>query len=448
MSKYTTELRFICETNAGLVESEGYNSINDILERCRENIFNFDFPIFDEAYRPVIEKKILKHYYTREIATETVGLWKHYLDMRLNEIMPYYNKLYETELLHFNPFYDVDLFTEANKKGLHSGSENGTSNTSTHETNNTNTIAKSTANETGTEDGIGSKTNETFGTGSEDNITNEKGAIYRDGTDYGVTSVKGKEKTNQTGSGTSNTTKDTESTDGGSDTTSTEKDTTSTDGGSDTTSTTNTNKNTRYDLYSDTPQGSLSGVENENYLTNARKIIDDGTGSTGSSTTNYGKTTHSNEQSDTTTTYGKTNSTNEETDTTTNYTDETNTDRTEDSTSTLTKHSSDVTNNDKSNKTTFSNNTLGSEHSTAQKEHNVTNETNSEGETTSSTDGTADNTTTKNSTLNTTEDYIKHVYGKTPGFSYSKLLQEFRETFLNIDMLIINELSDLFFGLW
>lgn len=400
MSKYTTELRFICETNAGLVESKGYNSINEILESCRENIFNFDFPIFDEAYRPVIEKKILKHYYTREIATETVGLWKHYLDMRLNEIMPYYNKLYETELYHFNPFYDVDLFTESNKKGLHTGNESGTSNSTT--------TANSTTTETGTENGIGSKTTETFGTGSEDNITNENGAIYREATDYGVESVRGNETVHQSGSGSSNTTKDS----------------TSTDGGSDTTSTENANKNTRYDLYSDTPQGSLTGVENENYLTNARKIIDDGTGSSGSSTTDYGKT----------------NDTNEESETTTNYTDDTSTNRSEDSTNTLTRHSSDVINNDKSHKTTLSNNTLGSEHSTAQIEHNVTNETTSE--------GTADNTTNKNSTLNTTEDYIKHVYGKTPGFSYSKLLQEFRETFLNIDMLIINELSDLFFGLW
>ena len=48
----------------------------------------------------------------------------------------------------------------------------------------------------------------------------------------------------------------------------------------------------------------------------------------------------------------------------------------------------------------------------------------------------------------TTEEYLEHVKGKTPGASYSKLLQEYRETFLNIDMMIIDDLSDLFFGLW
>ena len=32
MSKYTTELRFICETSAGLTESAPFTEINSILE--------------------------------------------------------------------------------------------------------------------------------------------------------------------------------------------------------------------------------------------------------------------------------------------------------------------------------------------------------------------------------------------------------------------------------
>ena len=57
------------------------------------------FPIFDENYRSVLETKILRHYYTREIGFETVGLWKHYLKTKLNEIMPKYNKLYEASIV-------------------------------------------------------------------------------------------------------------------------------------------------------------------------------------------------------------------------------------------------------------------------------------------------------------------------------------------------------------
>lgn len=124
MSKYTTEVRFICENNAGLSESEGANNVDSILDKCWNKVFNFDFPIFDENYRQILCKKILKHYYTREIAHETVGRWKLALNAKLNEIMPYYNQLYKSELLEFNPFYDVDL--TRSREG--SGTSNKTSN--------------------------------------------------------------------------------------------------------------------------------------------------------------------------------------------------------------------------------------------------------------------------------------------------------------------------------
>lgn len=122
MSKYTTEVRFICENSAGL--SEGADNIDSILDKCWNKVFNFDFPIFDENYRQVLCRKILKHYYTREIAHETVGRWKLALNAKLNEIMPYYNQLYKSELLEFNPFYDVDL--TRSREG--SGTSNRTSN--------------------------------------------------------------------------------------------------------------------------------------------------------------------------------------------------------------------------------------------------------------------------------------------------------------------------------
>jgi hypothetical protein len=124
VSKYTTEVRFICENSAGLSESEGADNVDSVLDKCWNKIFNFDFPIFDENYRQVLCRKILKHYYTREIAHETVGRWKLALNAKLNEIMPYYNQLYKSELLEFNPFYDVDL--TRSREG--SGTSNRTSN--------------------------------------------------------------------------------------------------------------------------------------------------------------------------------------------------------------------------------------------------------------------------------------------------------------------------------
>ena len=103
MSHYTTEVRFICEQYAGEFTSSDYSTVESVIENSRKKIFDFDFPIYDESYRSVLETKILKRYYTREIGFETVALWKFWLNKRLNEIMPYYNQLYESQLLEIDP---------------------------------------------------------------------------------------------------------------------------------------------------------------------------------------------------------------------------------------------------------------------------------------------------------------------------------------------------------
>ena len=109
MSKYTTEVRFICESKAGLLESAGVGEVDRILEQSWNKIFTSQCEFFDEQYRSVLCKKILKHYYLREIGSETVGVWLLWLNTRLEEIMPYYNQLYKSELLKFEPFNDVDV---------------------------------------------------------------------------------------------------------------------------------------------------------------------------------------------------------------------------------------------------------------------------------------------------------------------------------------------------
>lgn len=251
MSKYTTQVRFICESMSGLEESAGCSKVDEVIVGAIPHIFSDTIPFFDEQYRVPLYHKILKHYYTREICAETFGLWKLWLNTRLEEIMPYYNQLYRSTLIEFNPMYDVDLTTVHDKSGNDSATNNG--------------------NVTETSSGNGTQT------------------------------------------GTSNG------------------------------STTNKNK------YSNTPQGALDNVENGTYLTDARVI----------------------EQTD-----------NDSTNSNSNYTGN----------------------------------------------RNVTN--------------------SNTATVNNTEHYMQTIVGKNGGASYSKRLIEFRQTFLNIDKMIINELSDLFFNLW
>ena len=118
MSKYTTEVRFYCEHLAGYTESQDYDKIDSIVQAAAPKIFS-NFPMYDESYRLTLECKILKHYYTREICAETPALWKLWLNNRMNEIMPYYNLMYKSAMLEFNPFYDVDLTREHEGSGTH-----------------------------------------------------------------------------------------------------------------------------------------------------------------------------------------------------------------------------------------------------------------------------------------------------------------------------------------
>lgn len=136
MSEYTTQVRFICEEAIGLTESVGYDKVELVIKSAIPKIFDFDFPIFDEAYRNVLCSKILRHYYTREIGAETVGLWKLWLNTKLNEIMPYYNQLYESTLLKFNPLQDTDYKRTYKKTGDDTRNTSGKSETSDEGTGN------------------------------------------------------------------------------------------------------------------------------------------------------------------------------------------------------------------------------------------------------------------------------------------------------------------------
>lgn len=94
-----------------------------------KNNFNFNlyaYPIFDENYRSTLNKKILDHYLMNEIGLETPALFNHYLGSKLNEIMPYYNTLYENQLKLLNKLDSNVNLTENFNRDIENAS-NGTS---------------------------------------------------------------------------------------------------------------------------------------------------------------------------------------------------------------------------------------------------------------------------------------------------------------------------------
>ncbi len=116
MSKYTTEVRFLCESLYNM-EYSNAKTVDNVVKAVHNKIFNFTYPIFDANYKSILECKILKHFYTREISEETVGLWKLRLNSKMNEIMPYYNLMYESNLLKINPLDTHGLTRSYNKEG-------------------------------------------------------------------------------------------------------------------------------------------------------------------------------------------------------------------------------------------------------------------------------------------------------------------------------------------
>lgn len=127
MSKYTTEVRYICEYYAGFDESQEY-PVNQIIDAALPKIFDFSFPIYAESHRTDLERKIIKNYYFREIGEETAALWKVKLDNKLNMIMPYYNQLYAIAAKDYDIFNDVDYIREGNRTGANASTDS--SNTS------------------------------------------------------------------------------------------------------------------------------------------------------------------------------------------------------------------------------------------------------------------------------------------------------------------------------
>ena len=108
------------------------------LKQLKENnipLFNFNYPIFNDEYRPVLEEKITRHFYFREIGFETVGRFLFELETKLNEIMPFYNKMYETTLLEFDPLlnYQVKETYEKKVTGNTQGNANSSSSGSQNE---------------------------------------------------------------------------------------------------------------------------------------------------------------------------------------------------------------------------------------------------------------------------------------------------------------------------
>lgn len=117
-------------------------SLQEIIHQAAPDVFCFNFPIHDENHRLALEEKVLKRYFYRRICCEDVDEWTLRLDAKLNEIMPYYNKMYESLDYLVNIMDDVDYLREVGEDSMKSSIEN-TKSTQNSESSGSNTGSKS-----------------------------------------------------------------------------------------------------------------------------------------------------------------------------------------------------------------------------------------------------------------------------------------------------------------
>lgn len=108
--------------------------IKDLAKEGRSKIFDFDYPLSDKITKEDFECMILNHYISRRIGFDTPTLFKIQLNVKLNEIMPMYNKMFDA-LDNWNIFNDgektVRYGTDNREINSTSNTENNLQNTST-----------------------------------------------------------------------------------------------------------------------------------------------------------------------------------------------------------------------------------------------------------------------------------------------------------------------------
>lgn len=120
-----------------LVEKYGTgDNIRQKIATALPYIFDFDFPMYDNSYKTVLETKIIKHYMNRELCYDDEEKWNLELDTWLNENMPLFNQRYGTTLIQIQPLINNKLETSHSGTGSQtqrltdlttkSGTESGT----------------------------------------------------------------------------------------------------------------------------------------------------------------------------------------------------------------------------------------------------------------------------------------------------------------------------------
>ena len=108
MAKYTMELRTV-------IMYEGRETVENWFKDYCINNYLRDYEVETILNANIWNKdrlasKIVDHYFMREIGYETIGMFKHYAKVYMQEIMERYLPLIYSNCIEYNPLVNVEIY--------------------------------------------------------------------------------------------------------------------------------------------------------------------------------------------------------------------------------------------------------------------------------------------------------------------------------------------------
>ena len=112
--------------------------IKDLAKEGRTTFFDFDYPLTNNITKEQFETMILNKFIMRRIGYDTLTAFKLQLNVKLNSIMPIYNKMFDA-LENWNIFNDGEVTTETgtDERQTTNTTQNTLSNSSTTQSSST-----------------------------------------------------------------------------------------------------------------------------------------------------------------------------------------------------------------------------------------------------------------------------------------------------------------------
>lgn len=108
--------------------------LRNLLKLVNFKLFDFDYNFDDKNMKSKIEQSIIDFYYSYEVVGYTIDEFKHRFKSRYLRIIDYYNSLYNTTILDYNPLINYKLKENTTQKGNATNTSNSQSDTNNKNT--------------------------------------------------------------------------------------------------------------------------------------------------------------------------------------------------------------------------------------------------------------------------------------------------------------------------